>query len=120
MFFFQTLPKFKAENIERNIVTFEKIKEIALRKGCSPGQLALAWVHHQGNDVSPIPGTTKVKNLEENIGSLSLKLTTKDMNEIENVVSTCGFFGDRYSEAFKDFSWMNSQTPPLSSWKDAI
>lgn len=106
--------------MERNIVTFEKIKEIASGKGCSTGQLALAWVHHQGDDVSPIPGTTKVKNLEENIGSLSINLTTKDMDEIEKVVSTCGFFGDRYGKAFKDLTWMNSETPPLSSWKVAI
>jgi len=118
--FRKMVPKFNAENMEKNIVTFEKIKEIASRKGCSPGQLALAWVHHQGDDVSPIPGTTKVKNLEENIDSLSVKLTTKDMDEIENVISTCGFFGDRYIEAFKEGTWMHSETPPLSSWKDAI
>jgi len=114
------LPKFRAENLERNNVTFEKICEIASRKGCSPGQLALAWIHHQGNDVSPIPGTTKVKNLEENIGALSVKLTPKEMKEIENVVSTCGFFGDRCDEVFKNFTWMNSETPPLSSWKNAV
>nr|ABK22828.1 unknown [Picea sitchensis] len=118
--FRKALPKFRAENLERNNVTFEKICEIASRKGCSPGQLALAWIHHQGNDVSPIPGTTKVKNLEENIGALSVKLTPKEMKEIENVVSTCGFFGDRYGEVFKNLTWMNSETPPLSSWKNAV
>jgi diketogulonate reductase-like aldo/keto reductase len=82
-------------------VTFEKIVEIASRKGCSPGQLSLAWVQHQGNDVSPIPGTTKVKNLEENIGALSVKITPDEMKEIENVLSTCGFSGDRMADALQ-------------------
>jgi len=113
-------PKFTAENVEKNNVTFEKIVEIASRKGCSPGQLSLAWVQHQGNDVSSIPGTTKVKNLEENIGALSVKITPDEMKEIENVLSTCGFSGDRRPEAYKDLTWMNSETPPLFSWKDVI
>jgi len=112
-------PKFTAENVEKNMVTFEKIAEIASRKGCSPGQLSLAWVHHKGNDVSPIPGTTKVKNLEENIGALSVKIAPDEMKEIENVLSTSGFSGDRVANAYKHLLWMNSETPPLSSWKDA-
>jgi len=113
-------PKFTAENVEKNNVTFEKIVEIASRKGCSPGQLSLAWVQHQGNDVSSIPGTTKVKNLEENIGALSVKITPDEMKEIENVLSTCGFSGDRVTNAYKYLLWMNSETPPLFSWKDVI
>jgi aryl-alcohol dehydrogenase-like predicted oxidoreductase len=115
----KALPRFQAENFEKNKVTFEKIAVIASRKGCSPGQLSLAWVHHKGNDVSPIPGTTKVKNLEENIGALSVKIAPDEMKEIENVLSTSGFSGDRVANAYKHLLWMNSETPPLSSWKDA-
>jgi len=116
----KALPRFQAENFEKNKVTFEKIAEIASRKGCSPGQLSLAWIHHQGNDVSPIPGTTKVRNLEENIGALSVKITPDEMKEIQNILSISGFYGDRHREVHKDLTWMNSETPPLSSWKDAI
>jgi aryl-alcohol dehydrogenase-like predicted oxidoreductase len=111
-------PRFTAENIQKNKTTFEKICEIAYKKGCSPGQLSLAWIHHQGNDVIPIPGTSKMKNLEENIGALSVKITPEEMIEIENVLSTYGFSGNRYNDAHKDLTWMNSETPPLSSWKD--
>lgn len=114
------IPRFDAENLEKNNMTFEKICEIASRKGCSPGQLSLAWVQHQGNDVSPIPGTTKVKNLEENIGAVSVEITAEEMKEIENVLSTCGFSGDRSNKDHMDLTWLNAETPPLSSWKNAI
>eukprot|EP01018_Ginkgo_biloba_P021664 Gb_29296 [translate_table: standard] len=109
------LPRFTAENLEQNQAIFHKLSEISSRKGCTPGQLALAWVHHQGIDVSPIPGTTKIKNLEENIGALAVKLTPEDLKEIENTVPPNAVFGDRYAEM--DFTWMNSETPPLSSWQ---
>jgi aryl-alcohol dehydrogenase-like predicted oxidoreductase len=113
--FRKLMPRFSAENLEKNKVIFERICEIASKKGCSPSQLALAWVHHQGNDVAPIPGTTKVKNLEENIGALSVELTPLETKEIEDLVSSAGVFGDRYGDM--DFTWMNSETPPLSSWQ---
>lgn len=114
-------PKFTPEHLEKNKVTFEKICEMASRKGCSPGLLSLAWIHHQGIDVSPIPGTTKVKNLEENIGAFSVKITPHEMKEIENILSTDGFSGERIGGAYKSLTWMmNSETPTLSSWKDAI
>eukprot|EP01018_Ginkgo_biloba_P021662 Gb_29294 [translate_table: standard] len=106
--------RFRAENLEQNQAIFDKLSEISSRKGCTPGQLALAWVHHQGKDVSPIPGTTKIKNLEENIVALAVKLSPEDLKEIENTVSPNAVFGDRYAEM--DFTWMNSETPPLSSW----
>lgn len=88
---------------------------MAARKGCSPSQLALAWVHHQGDDVSPIPGTTKIDNLEENIGALSVKLSPEEMSELESYASADVVKGERH--AFMSNTWMNSETPPLSSWK---
>nr|GMD63142.1 auxin-induced protein PCNT115 [Ipomoea batatas]GME14988.1 auxin-induced protein PCNT115 [Ipomoea batatas] len=107
---------FQAENLEHNKKLYEKIVEIAEKKGCSPSQLALAWVHHQGNDVCPIPGTTKIENLNQNMGALSVKLTPKDMAELEKIGSGDSVKGDRYSPGTR--TWKNSDTPPLSTWKD--
>uniref|UniRef100_A0A0C9RJL2 TSA: Wollemia nobilis Ref_Wollemi_Transcript_14469_2005 transcribed RNA sequence n=1 Tax=Wollemia nobilis TaxID=56998 RepID=A0A0C9RJL2_9CONI len=111
----KNLPRFTAENLEKNKVIFENLCAIASSKGCTPGQLALAWVHHQGNDVAPIPGTTKMKNLEENISALSVSLTPEEMKEIETTVASAGVYGDRYPDGVS--TWVNSETPPVSSWK---
>jgi len=112
------MPRFSKENLEKNKVLFERIREISSKKGCSPSQLALAWVQHQGNDVAPIPGTTKVKNLEENIGALSVELTPLEIKEVADLVSSAGVFGDRHGDM--NTTWINSETPPLSSWKAAV
>ncbi|XP_057542903.1 probable aldo-keto reductase 4 isoform X1 [Amaranthus tricolor] len=111
----QNLPRFKPENVEHNKQIFERVSEIAARKGCTPAQLALAWVHHQGDDVCPIPGTTKIENLNQNIGALSVKLTPQDMTELESLASEQSVKGDRYGGLSP--TWMDSETPPLSSWK---
>ncbi|KNA12253.1 hypothetical protein SOVF_127640 [Spinacia oleracea] len=111
----QHMPRFKSENIEHNKHIFERVSEIATRKGCSPGQLALAWVHQQGDDVCPIPGTTKIENLNQNIGALSVKLTPEEMGELESLASDDSVKGDRYGGL--STTWKNSDTPPLSSWK---
>ncbi|KAH7856511.1 hypothetical protein Vadar_002290 [Vaccinium darrowii] len=94
---------------------YEWVTEMAAKKGCTPGQLALAWVHHQGNDVCPIPGTTKVENFNQNIGALSVKLTPEDMAELESIASADAVKGDRYGSSMP--TWTDSDTPPLSSWK---
>ncbi|GLT87091.1 hypothetical protein SLE2022_051910 [Rubroshorea leprosula] len=108
-------PRFQPENLEHNKHLYERVKEMATRKGCTPSQLALAWVHHQGNDVCPIPGTTKVENLNQNIGALSVKLTPEEMAEIEVIASKDAVRGDRYPSTIPTYK--NSETPPLSSWK---
>ncbi|GAB2267187.1 hypothetical protein Dimus_002171 [Dionaea muscipula] len=113
--FRQHLPRFQPENVEHNKRIFERVGEIAARKGCTTGQLALAWVHHQGDDVVPIPGTTKIKNLDQNIGALSVKLTREEMAELEALVAADAVKGDRYGAADRDLTWRNSETPPLSS-----
>nr|ABR92332.1 putative aldo/keto reductase 2 [Salvia miltiorrhiza] len=111
--FRKIFPRFKAENLEANKVVYEKISEMATRKGCTPSQLALAWVHHQGDDVCPIPGTTKINNFNENIGALTVKLTPEEMTELSSLADMVG--GERH--AFMTSTWVNSDTPPLSSWK---
>ncbi|CAI0397697.1 unnamed protein product [Linum tenue] len=113
--FLKYLPRFQPENMEHNKAIFERVDEIARRKGCTPSQLALAWLHHQGDDVCPIPGTTKVENFNQNIGALSVELTAEEMAELESIAAAGAVKGDRYGEGiltFKDFN-----TPPLSSWK---
>ncbi|GLT69443.1 hypothetical protein SLA2020_415920 [Shorea laevis] len=113
----KSLPRFQPENMEHNKIVFERVNEMATRKGCTPSQLALAWVHHQGNDVCPIPGTTKIQNFNQNIGALSVKLTPEEMSELESFASEDTVKGDRYMTDFA--TWETSETPPLSSWKAA-
>ncbi|KAH0467155.1 hypothetical protein IEQ34_004393 [Dendrobium chrysotoxum] len=109
------MPRFQSGNVEQNAEIFERVNEMASRKGCTPSQLALAWVHHQGNDVCPIPGTTKIENFNQNIGALSVKLTPEEMAELESYASENVVKGDRKIAGVA--SWVDSGTPPLSSWK---
>ncbi|KAJ9701260.1 hypothetical protein PVL29_006558 [Vitis rotundifolia] len=109
------LPRFRPENLNHNSNIFERVNKIAARKGCTPSQLALAWVHHQGSDVCPIPGTTKIENLNRNMGALSVKLTTEEMAELEAIASVDAVKGDRYGANLP--TWKDSETPPLSSWE---
>ncbi|KAE8022934.1 hypothetical protein FH972_008695 [Carpinus fangiana] len=111
----KTLPRFQSENVEHNKIIFECVNEMATRKGCTPSQLALAWVHHQGNDVCPIPGTTRIENFNDNIGALSVKLTPEDMAELESFASEDVVKGDRWRNDIP--TWKDSETPSLSSWK---
>ncbi|XP_027165332.1 auxin-induced protein PCNT115-like [Coffea eugenioides] len=107
------MPRFQAENLEHNKNLYEQVNAIASRKGCTPSQLALAWVHHQGKDVCPIPGTTKIENLDQNIRALSVKLSAEEMAELESIASAIK--GERYESDAG--TWKTSETPPLSTWK---
>ncbi|GAB2297967.1 hypothetical protein Dimus_032050 [Dionaea muscipula] len=109
------VPRFHPENMDHNKHVFERVNEMATRKGCTPGQLALAWIHHQGNDVCPIPGTSKVKNFNENRGALWVNLTPDELAELESYASGDAVKGFKSSNIAT--SWLNSETPPLSSWK---
>ncbi|XP_054821138.1 probable aldo-keto reductase 2 [Prosopis cineraria] len=111
------LPRFHPENMEHNKIIFERVSEMATRKGCTPSQLALAWVHHQGNDVCPIPGTTKIENLNQNIGALSVTFTPEEMAELESFVAADAVKGERSGPGIP--TWKEGDTPPLSSWKAA-
>ncbi|XP_052207295.1 probable aldo-keto reductase 4 [Diospyros lotus] len=113
--FRKRFPRFQGENLKHNSIIFERVKEMAAKKGCTTGQLALAWVHHQGSDVCPIPGTTKIENFNQNIGALSVKLTPEEMAELESIASADAVKGDRKGDMGS--SWKESETPPLSSWK---
>jgi aryl-alcohol dehydrogenase-like predicted oxidoreductase len=115
MIVFQILPRFQPENMEKNALIFERVSQMAARKGCTSSQLALAWVHHQGSDVCPIPGTTKIANLDQNLGALLVKLTPEEMAELESYAAMDDIHGERYSSTL--FTWRDSETPPLSSGK---
>ncbi|CAK7348911.1 unnamed protein product [Dovyalis caffra] len=105
----QQLPRFQSENLEHNKQLFERVEEIAARKRCTPSQLALAWVHHQGDDVCPIPGTTKIENFNQNLGALAVKLTQEEIAQLESIAAK----GDRYPGNMGTFKY--ADTPPLSS-----
>jgi len=92
-------PRFQGENFQRNLDLVQKVEEIARQKGCSPAQLALAWLLAQGKDVVPIPGTKQRRYLEENIGALDVQLTASDLQEIEEVAPKGVAAGERYHEA---------------------
>ncbi|CAM6090516.1 unnamed protein product [Calypogeia fissa] len=110
----KTVPRFQAENMEKNKAFYERLVAVGAKKKATPGQLALAWVHAQGKDVAPIPGTTKRKNLEENIGALAVHLTPEELKEIEEAVPHEEVAGDRYGEM--KATWRFAQSPPLATW----
>ncbi|AGM03484.1 aldo/keto reductase [Amycolatopsis keratiniphila] len=94
-----TQPRFAEGNLERNLAIVEALRALAERKGVTAGQLALAWVLAQGDDVVPIPGTKRRKYLEENVASVGLKLTAEDIAAIEEAVPADAVAGERYPEA---------------------
>jgi len=95
----RTTPRFQGENFQRNFDLVRRLEEIAREKRCTPAQLALAWVLAQGDTVVPIPGTKRRKYLQENIGALNVVLTTKDLDQIDEVTPKDAFAGSRYPEA---------------------
>src|SRR5580693_6015578 len=78
-------PRFQGDNLEANIAIVERIDAIAAAKGCTPAQIALAWVHAQGDDVAPIPGTKRRAYLEDNIGALDVSLSVEDLAALGDV-----------------------------------
>ena len=92
------LPRFSAENRKANQTIVERLAQIAQRKNATPAQIALAWLLAQKPWIVPIPGTTKVHRLEENLGALQVELTANDLREIEGAVGGIHVHGDRYPE----------------------
>src|SRR5438270_10453696 len=90
-------PRFQGDNFQKNLDLVRRVEEMARDKGCTPSQLALAWVLAQGPDVVPIPGTTRRKHLEENVGALGVKLTAQDLARIDEVAPKGAAAGERYA-----------------------
>ncbi|PON73857.1 Aldo/keto reductase/potassium channel subunit beta [Parasponia andersonii] len=113
--FLASHPRFLGENLNKNKQLYDRIETLARKHQCSPAQLALAWVLQQGVDVVPIPGTTKIKNLNDNIGSVRVKLTEEDLKEISDAVPIEEVAGDRTPESISKNSWNFANTPPKDS-----
>ncbi|HEX8000992.1 MAG TPA: aldo/keto reductase [Pyrinomonadaceae bacterium] len=92
-------PRFQGENFQKNLQLVSRVEEIAREKGCTPAQLALAWVMAQGQDIVPIPGTKRRKYLEENAGALDVELTEADLKRIDEVAPRGVAAGTRYPAA---------------------
>ncbi|XP_002517067.2 perakine reductase isoform X1 [Ricinus communis] len=104
-------PRFTGENLEKNKLSYARLADLAAKRACTPAQLALAWVLHQGEDIVPIPGTTKLKNLENNIGSLTVKLTEEDLKEISDAVPINEVGGRREYDMFANYVYKLANTP---------
>jgi aryl-alcohol dehydrogenase-like predicted oxidoreductase len=96
-------PRFMGENFQKNLELAAQVKSLAHRKGCTPPQLALAWLLAQGHDVVPIPGTKRIKYLEDNAGAIDVHLTGEELREIDAVFPPNAAAGARYT----DMSFVN-------------
>ncbi len=91
-------PRFEGDALDANLQLVAKVRELAEAKGCTPGQLALAWVLAQGDDVVPIPGTKRIPYLEENVGAADVTLSDADLKALEDAVPRDAVVGDRYGD----------------------
>ena len=95
--FRRMLPRFQGDNFKKNLELVDAVKEIAQHKNCTLPQVALAWLLHKGEDIIPIPGTTRIENLLENIKATEIKLTAEDLSNIDSIMKVIS--GNRYPEA---------------------
>ena len=109
--FRRSVPRFSGENFSRNLQLVDTLKGIADKKRCTSGQLSLAWLMNQGNDIFPIPGTKKIKYLEENMGALKVKLTPEEDKQIRQAIEHAEVYGTRVAETLMEGLVMD--TPPL-------
>ena len=90
-------PRFQGENFQKNLDLVKKIEQLAAAKGCTPSQLALAWVLSQGEDTVPIPGTKRVAYLDDNLGAVNVRLTAAEMDQIDAILPAGAASGERYN-----------------------
>ncbi|MDX2042668.1 MAG: aldo/keto reductase [Acidobacteriota bacterium] len=90
------VPRLQGENFDRNLAMVESVKEIAERKGCTPAQIALAWLLHLGKDIVPIPGTKRLAYMQENTAAVNIALTAEDMQWLNEKCPAGAAVGDRY------------------------
>jgi aryl-alcohol dehydrogenase-like predicted oxidoreductase len=102
-------PRFQGENFTRNLELVDAVRAAADQRNCTPGQLALAWVLAQGDDVVPIPGTKRRPYLEENVGALRVTLTADDLAQLDAIVPKGAVAGSRYPQA--DYTYGDSPEP---------
>jgi aryl-alcohol dehydrogenase-like predicted oxidoreductase len=101
-------PRFSAENFPKNLQLVDTIKAIADKKGVTPTQLTLAWLMAQGDDIFPIPGTTKIERLQENLDATKIKLSSEEEKEIRQACENAEVHGGRYTEAFAAYCFVDT------------
>jgi len=101
-------PRFQGENFTKNLELVDAVRSMAEAKGITAGQLALAWVHAQGDDVFPIPGTKRRTYLEENVAAVDLSLSDDDLKRLDEILPPGAAAGDRYP----DMRWVRVEAPP--------
>lgn len=94
--FRRMMPRFSKENFEKNLHLVDTLASIAKKKNCTTGQLTLAWILAQGDDFITIPGTTKIKNLEENVAAAHVQLSKDEIDEIRQACKNADIAGERY------------------------
>lgn len=92
-------PRFQSDNFRKNLPIVNELKRMAAAKGVTPGQLALAWVLAQGEDIVPIPGTKRRKYLEENVGAAEITLDAQELRRLDEIAPRGAAAGERYAEA---------------------
>jgi len=94
-------PRFQGENFAKNLQLVDHLRDLAGRKGCTPAQLALAWLLVRHDNVIPIPGTSSVKRLEENVAAINVRLSKEELEQIEQIAPSGVAAGARYNEAME-------------------
>lgn len=100
----KVLPRFQTENITHNLQIVKKLEEMAKNKNCTPAQIALAWVLAQSENITAIPGTTKISHLTENVNAANIKLSTQELSELCNTIPPGYASGHRMPESIARFS----------------
>ncbi|EXJ92542.1 alcohol dehydrogenase [Capronia epimyces CBS 606.96] len=108
------MPRFSPENFPKNLKLVEDLKTLAHEKGCTAGQLVLAFLIAQGDDIIPIPGTTKIKNFDENLDALKVKITKEDLEKIRKAIKATQVIGSRYPP--NGTKGLLVDTVPLEEW----
>ena len=92
-------PRFQEEALRQNVALADRVRELAVERGVTPAQLALAWVHAKGEDIVPIPGTKRPERLEENVAALDVQLSDEDVATLDEAIPAGAAVGTRYREA---------------------
>ena len=97
-------PRFQGENFQKNVALADRVRALAEAKGCTPAQLALAWLIRRHDDVIPIPGTSSIERLVENVGAVNVRLAADDLARIEQIAPKGAAAGDRYDPAMLELT----------------
>ncbi|CAK8531949.1 unnamed protein product [Lathyrus sativus] len=105
-------PRLQEENLDKNKILYSRIEKLSEKHKCTTSQLALSWILHQGDNVVPIPGTTKTMNVDNNVGSLEVKFSKDELKEITDAIPISEVAGYRIADIYIKCSWKFANTPP--------